>query len=170
MPVTEKKDYPLARAYLGRVQDAYRQVEQLSQQIANLRMLTTDTSVHLTDMPHADSPDQQKLLTILAEIDELEGTLTDVRAQANVIRLYVGKGISRINNRNTQKVLMRHYCDRITWEAVAAELKWSLASIYRHRNSGLAELEKLLRSDMDHSDCRPVENDTEKIESMLKVC
>ena len=67
-----KHDYPAACAYLGRVRDAERHVEWLRERVANLRMLLTDTSVRLTDMPHSNSPGLQKHETLHAEIDEMD--------------------------------------------------------------------------------------------------
>ena len=81
-----KSDYPMACEYLGRVRQADRHVEWLRERVANMRMLLTDTSVHLTDMPHSDSPDQQKDQTIQAEIDEMEREITEAEASARDIR------------------------------------------------------------------------------------
>ena len=110
-PMNKAPAYPAALTFLGRYQTARRKVEWLRRQIFNLRRLTTDTSVHLTDMPHCDSPDQQKLLTILAEIDDLERQIPEAEREAERIRLDIGAGISRIENQVIQDILYDRYLD-----------------------------------------------------------
>ncbi len=74
--------YPVACEYLGRMRDAERHVDWLRQRVANMRMLLTDTSVHLTDMPHSDSPNLKKDQAIHAEIDAMEREIAEAEASA----------------------------------------------------------------------------------------
>ena len=144
--MTEKKDYPLARAYLGRVQNAQKKVDWLRQQAANLRMLTTDTSVHYTSMPHSDSPDQQKLLTILAEIDELERQIPAAESAVSAIRLEVGETICRIPDHTIQGLLRDRYLEGKSWKEISKGLGYQISQTYLLHRQGLASLEKLKTS------------------------
>ena len=62
-----KKEYPMARVYLGHVSIAKWNLENLRQKRDNLRMLTTDTASHLTGLPRSGSPDLQRNETLIAE-------------------------------------------------------------------------------------------------------
>lgn len=138
--------YPTACEYLGRVRQADRHVEWLRERVANMRMLLTDTSVHLTDMPHSDSPDQQKNLTLLAEIDEMEREIKEAAATAKETRLEVGMTVCRLSDPIIQKVLLLHYLEGKSWRDVAGEIRYSPAQTYRFRDAGYAELEEMLKA------------------------
>ena len=143
--MTDKKTYPLARAYLGRVQEADRIVERLRLQVANLRMLTTDTSVHYSTMPHADSPDQQKLLTLLARIDELERRIPAAEKAAMDIRYEVGNLIVGIPNETIARILLLLYVDRKSWNQILPEIGYGRSRAFYLRDQGLAALEAILK-------------------------
>ena len=103
----ETNQYPAARAYLDRVRQADFKVRRLEMQISNLKQLLTDRSVHLTDMPHSDSPDQQQMQTVFAEIDSLEREKAQAEAEAEAIRIEVGRMICKLSNPYSQEVRKR---------------------------------------------------------------
>lgn len=111
-----------------------------------MRMLLTDTSVHLTDMPHSDSPDQQKNLMLLAEIDEMEREINEAEATAKGTRLEVGMTVCRLSDPIIQKVLLLHYLEGKSWRDVADEIRYSPAQTYWFRDAGYAELEEMLKA------------------------
>ena len=133
-----------AKEYLNQVREADQKVEWLRRQVANLRRLTTDTSVHLTDMPHSDSPDQQKLLTILAEIDELERQIPIAEKKAESIRQEVGYLICRIHDQTVQDILTFRYMEGQYWKDIAQKTGYSIPHVRRFNAAGLAELNQLL--------------------------
>jgi len=142
-----KMTYPLAQKYLGRVREAERKVEQLEYRKANLRMLLTDTSVHLSDMPRSDSPDPQRHQTIHAEMDALEREIAAARQELEKIREETGMMICRLSRPTTQRVMLLYYFqNKRSWLEVAQELGYSKAQVFRYRNRGLAELEKMLEA------------------------
>ena len=139
-----KHDYPAACAYLGRVRDAERHVEWLLERVANMRMLLTDTSVHLTDMPHSDSPDPQKHEAIYAAIDALEREITAAEAAAKAARLDVGMTVCRLSDPMSQRVLLLHYLEGMKWKDIADEIRYSIPRVYQLRDEGMQELDQLL--------------------------
>ena len=142
-----KMTYPLAQKYLGRVREAERKVEQMEFRKANLRMLLTDTSVHLSDMPRSDSPDPQRHQTIHAEMDALEREIAAARQELEKIREETGMMICRLSRPTTQRVMLLYYFqNKRSWLEVAQELGYSKAQVFRYRNRGLAELEKMLEA------------------------
>jgi len=141
-----KKSYPAARTFLERVRIADRKVEDMTMRIENLRMLLTDRSVHLSDMPRGSSPDQQRMQTVFAEIDELEREKAQAEAEAEVLRIEVGRMICRVSNPYSQKVLMLHYLENKQWSDIGSEVGYGRHQVYRARNAGYAELEKMLHA------------------------
>ena len=141
-----KYEYPMACAYLGRVRDAERHVEWLRERVANMRMLLTDTSVRLTDMPHSDSPGLQKHETLHAEIDEMDREIAAVEAAKQETISEVSMMLTRLQDPLGQRALILYYLEQKRWTEVAEKMQFSIAQTYRFRDAGLAELEALLRS------------------------
>lgn len=141
-----KYNYPVACEYLGRVREAERHVDWLRQRVANMRMLLTDTSVHLTDMPHSDSPDLQKDQAIYAEIDAMEREIAEAEASAKDTRLEIGKTVCRLSDPVIQRILLLYYLENKSWRDVAGEMNYSPAQTYRYRDVGYAELEEILKA------------------------
>ncbi len=143
----ETNEFPAAREYLGQVRKAEKHVEWLRQRAANLRMLLTDTAVHLTKTPGSGSPETQKNETLYAEIDSLEREIAEAEKAAEAIRTEVGMMICRIREPIAQKVLILHYLDRMSWRNITGGIGFSLTHVYRFRDMGYAELERLLETE-----------------------
>ena len=143
--MSESKAYPLACAWLNRIREAERKVERIRQRIANLRMLTTDDSVHLTDMPRGSSPDQQKLATLMAEIDESERELAEEEIALKAIRKEIVNTVNSLDNELLQKILIFRYIQKMEWQDIATEIQYARSHTFRLYDQALAALEKHLR-------------------------
>ena len=141
-----KSGYPMACEYLGRVRDAERNVERMKERVLNLRMLLTDTSVRLTDMPHSGSTDLHKHETIYAEIDEMEREIAAAEITKQETISEVSMMLTRLQGPLGQRALILYYLEKKRWTEVAEKMQFSIAQTYRFRDAGLAELEALLRS------------------------
>ena len=115
--------------------------ELMKERVLNLRMLLTDTSVHLTDMPHSDSPDLQKHETLHAEIDELEREIAAAEKTKQDVRTEIGMLLTRLKEPLGQRALILYYLEKKRWTEVADKMQFSIAQTYRFRDAGLAELE-----------------------------
>ena len=104
--MNEAYEFPTAREFLGQVRKAEQHVEWLQQRAANLRMLLTDTAVHLTKTPGSGSPDMQKNEALYAEIDRLEREIVEAEEAVQEIRTEVGLMICRIQDPIIQKMLI----------------------------------------------------------------
>ena len=141
-----KYNYPVACEYLGRARDAERNVQRMRERLINLRMLLTDTSVHLTDMPHSDSPDLQKHETLHAEIDALEREIAAAEKTVVAVRTDIGITISRMSDPISQRIMILYYLQNMSWQEAAQEIRYSKAQTFRYRDEGYAELEKMLKA------------------------
>ncbi len=141
---TEKSGYPLAKAFLERVREEERKVSGLEMRIENLRMLLTGRTMQLSDLPRGDSPDQQRMQTVFAEIDTLEREKAQAEAEAEAIRIEVGRMICRVSDPSAQKVLMMHYLENMQWIDIAGKIGYCRNHVYRIRARGYAEIEKML--------------------------
>ena len=145
--MNETNEFPAAREYLGQVRKAEKHVEWLRQRVANLRMLLTDTAVHLTKTPGSGSLETQKNEALYAEIDSLEREIAEAEDAVKAIRTEVGMMICRIQDPIAQKVLILHYLDRMPWRNITSKIGFSETHMYRFRDMGYAELEKLLENE-----------------------
>ena len=140
----QESRYPHARALLEKVRKAERKVELLRQRVANLRMLTTNTTVRLTGMPRSGSPDQQRLATLLAEIDEKERELQEAEMAALAIRHEAVKSINRISNPLLQQIILLHDLEGKSWNDIPASIGYGRSQAFRCYDSGLAALDRIL--------------------------
>ena len=111
----------------GKIEAEYKE---LMERIANLREILAD---------------KNKLLILTAQIDEMERELEETKEALENIRLEIGIMICRLNDPFIQRVLIMHYLDYKSWRAIAREIGYSHAQIFRYRDAGLAELEEILR-------------------------
>lgn len=142
-----QNEYPLATDYLNRVREADERVQWLRERANNMRMCLTDSSAKMTRTPHSGSPDQQKILTILAEVDEMQEKIAEAEVAAEATRLEVGRTICELGDLMCQKVLMLRFIRLKNWQEISDEIGYCLTHIYRFRDMGLAELEKTLKAD-----------------------
>ena len=98
-------------------------------------------------MPQGDSTDQQKILTILAEIDEIEQKTAEAEKEAQKIRLEVGMTICRIADPDVQRILMLYYLENKSWQEIVHIMQYSRPHIYRYQYAGYEEIEKILNND-----------------------
>ena len=141
-----KYTFPMAQEYLGRARNAERNVQRMRERLINLRMLLTDTSVHLTDMPHSDSPDLQKHETLHAEIDALERDIAAAEKATQEVRAEIGITISRMTDPISQRIMILYYLQNMSWQEAAQEIRYSKAQTFRYRDEGYAELEEMLKA------------------------
>ena len=143
--MNHEEKFPLAREYLGRARKVKAQMNLLKQRIENLRMMTTDTSVHFAkDRVRHDSADRDKLQTLTAQIDEMERELEGLEQILEDIRLKIGIMICRLSDPFAQRVLIMHYLEYKSWRGIAREVGYSHAQIFRYRDAGLEEVEGIL--------------------------
>ncbi len=141
-----KCNYPLTKKYLGRVWEAQGKEGRLEYRKANLQMMLTDTAVHWSDTPRSSSPDMQRKQTIQAEIDAVEQEIVEARQETEKIREEIGMTICRLSNPLSQRVLILHYLQHMSWRQAAREMQICKATVYRLRDAGYKELEELLKA------------------------
>ena len=146
-----ENNYPRTQAVLDRLRSAERKAEMLRDRKNLLRMLTTDTSAHLTWTPNSSSSDQQKIQTALAEIDELDSKITAAEEALQAIRLDTAAMFCGISHPYSRKVLLMYFFDHKTWRTIARELNYGIKAIHRFRRKGLEEMETILKSKEEES-------------------
>ena len=139
--------YPRVQDRLNRLHAAERRVVWIRGNLESLRMLTTDTSLHLTGMPRSGSPDQQRIMTALAKIDELERELVAAEEAAQALRLEFDALISGIENPIIGKMLRMYFFDHNTWDDICREIHFCPTGIFRLRRKGLAQMEEILKAE-----------------------
>lgn len=139
----QKAEHSKAYEYLDKVREARRRVRQLEQRIANLRSLLTDTSAHVTKTRTQSAPGD-KMLSITAQIDELEREKVNAEKAAEEIRLEVGMMICRIEDPMAQRVLILRYLEGKNWKKIVNEMRTGNGQVFRFHEIGLSSLERIL--------------------------
>jgi len=139
--------YPRVQALMDRLRAAELEVNHLREKTDLLRMLTTDTSMHLTGMPRSGSPDQQRILTALAEIDELERKLPIAEEAFQSIRLDAADILCRVTHPIGKKVLMMYFFEHKNWRTIVSEIHFARSVVFRYREKALEEMEAILKAE-----------------------
>ena len=138
--------YPRVQALLDRLRAAELEVNRLREKRELLRMVTTDTSVHLMLASGSDSPDKQKIQTALAEIDELKEKILVAATALQAIRIDVAYILSRVSQPPGKKVLQMYFFEHKNWRTIASETHFAISAVFRYREKGLEELEAILKA------------------------
>ena len=144
---SEKRQYLMARTYLGQYAISKKHLERIELKIFNLRSLLTDNSMHLSDAYHGNGRGyiKNRQETLAAEIDELEREAAEARQKADSIRIEIGETICKIEDPIVQKVLMLHYLESMSLSKTARKINYGKTHTFRLNETGLSELERLLK-------------------------
>ena len=136
--------YAKATAYLERLRKAENHVKGLETRAESLRMMATDTSNHMSGISGRGGGDRDRTGRMMAEIDEIERQLETARDEARKTREEIGMKLCQISDPIAMKAIVLHDIEHLSGEETAEIMRCSRTQIYRLRDAGYAELEKIL--------------------------
>ena len=107
-------------------------------------MLATDTANHMKGTSASGSGEKDRTGRIMAEIDETERRLETAKDEARKTREEVGMKLYQISDPIAMKAIVLHDIEHLSGEETAEIMRCSRTQIYRWRDAGYAELEKIL--------------------------
>ena len=135
---------PRACAYLGRYREAAGRAEQLRQKKENMQRLLDHLEIGEKNSTGRVSVNEKGKKAIRARIRELGRQIAGAKKEAETARIEIGMAICKIEDPMVQKALIFYYLDKKSWLEVAAAMAYSQMQVYRFRDAGYAEMEKLL--------------------------
>lgn len=132
-----------AKGYLESYRLIQTRINVLMAEVDRLRAEAESVSINLDGMPRGTATDD-KLSRLVAEMADLESTLTDELSGLYIRRMKIITLLGLMKNHKHQLLLQKRYIDCKSWEHIAVEMDISWRYCYMLHGSALAEFEKIL--------------------------
>ena len=129
-----------AREFLGRARELRREIENKQRRIQTLRDMATSTTGKMSDMPRGDSPNLQRMETVLLKAADLEMEVAGDMARLDDIKQEITAAISELTEYREQEVLYFRYVECMSWPGIMAECGFSRRTILRRNREGIEHL------------------------------
>lgn len=140
-----------AKEFLGRVGRIQRRIKWKKAQVEQLRALATGCSAQISDMPRSDSPNLQRLETLVCKIADMDAEIKRDEVALADAKIDVALMVCRIPNAAQQQILTERYINMRSWNAIAEDAGFSNSYVYRLHENALCAVESRLA--MDAIDC-----------------
>ena len=132
-----------AKGYLDSYRLIQTRINVLMAEVERLRTEAESVSINLDGMPRGTATDD-KLSRLVAEMADLESTLTDELSGLYIRRMKIITMLGLMKNHKHQLLLQKRYIDCKSWEHIAVEMDISWRYCYMLHGSALAEFDKIL--------------------------
>lgn len=140
-----------AKEFLGRVGRIERRLKWKKSQLESLRDLASGCSAQISDMPRSDSPNLQRLETLVCKIADLDAAIKQDEAALADAKIELALLICRVPNENQQLVLTERYMHGKSWSAIMDTLALSRSWLFEIHEDALCMVESLLVSEANSS-------------------
>lgn len=135
-----------AREFLGRARALRREIENKERQIQALRDMATSTTGTMSDMSRSDSPNLQRMETVLLKAADLETEVAEDMARLDEIKQEITVAIVELTDYREQEILHCRYVACMAWDAIASEYGYHRRTVMKRHEKGIehmaAKLEK----------------------------
>lgn len=115
-------------------------------QLADLRLMATNVTAHITDMPGSDSPNLQTMESTVIKIVDMEQEITaDIDALVDFKRK-ISSIFRAVTNPEWQLVLEQRYLCFMTWEQIAELLEYSVQHVFRIHGQALKKVAEIMEA------------------------
>ena len=129
-----------AREFLGRARELRREIDNKQRRIQTLRDMATSTTGTMSDMPRSDSPNLQRMETVLLKAADLEMEVAGDMARLDEIKQEITAAISELTEYREQEVLYYRYVECMPWAAIATECGYHRRTIMKRHEDGIAHV------------------------------
>ena len=129
-----------AREFLGRARELRREIENKQRRIQTLRDMATSTTGKMSDMPRSDSPNLQRMETVLLKAADLEMEVAGDMARLDEIKQEITAAIGELTDYREQEVLYYRYVECKPWAAIATECGYHRRTIMKRHEDGIAHV------------------------------
>ena len=135
-----------AKQYLLQYKLLTAKIENLEQDLAELREARSSISINLDGMPHGtDLSDKTARLAV--QLADMEEDILDLRSEAWKTRLRIIHVLSKVETPEHNVLLHKRYLEDKTWEQIAVEMhytyQWVAGPLH---GQALREIDKILDS------------------------
>ncbi len=129
-----------AREFLERVRVLRRGIKRKQGKIRFLREMATSTTATVSDMPRSDSPNLQRMETVLCKAADLERELAEDKATLAAVKEEITEAICDLDEYKEQQALFGRYVECREWEDIAKACGYHKRTVQRHHDAGVEHL------------------------------
>ena len=133
-----------ARDFLGRVRMLRNRIENKMLRIETLRDMATNTTSQVSDMPRSDSPNLQRMETVMCKVVDLEREIAEDRDAMEEAKEQIAAALCELDDYREQRVLYERYVECAAWAAIIVECGYARSSVYRYHDTGIEHLAVIL--------------------------
>ena len=130
--------------FLGRVRKLRNGIENKMLRIETLRDMATSTTAAASDMPHSDSPNLQRMETVLCKVADLESEIAQDRAAMETAKAEITAALSELEDYREQQALYGRYVECNAWAAIAKDCGFHIRTVQRQHDAGIEHLAVLM--------------------------
>ena len=133
-----------AKEFLGRVGRIQRRIKWKKAQVEQLRELSTGCSAQISDMPRSDSPNLQRLETLVCKIADMDAEIQQDEAALAAEKIDLALMVCSVPSANQQAVLTERYMNGKTWTEITDALGLSRSRVFAIHEDALCSVESRL--------------------------
>ena len=130
--------------FLGRVRKLRNGIENKILRIETLRDMATSTTAAVSDMPRSDSPNLQRMETVLCKVADLESEIAQDRAAMETAKAEITAALSELEDYREQQALYGRYVECNAWVAIAKDCGFHIRTVQRQHDAGIEHLAVLM--------------------------
>ena len=130
--------------FLGRVRKLRNGIENKMLRIETLRDMATSTTAAVSDMPRSDSPNLQRIETVLCKVADLESEIAQDRAAMETAKAEITAALSELEDYREQQALYGRYVECNAWAAIAKDCGFHIRTVQRQHDAGIEHLAVLM--------------------------
>ena len=139
-----------AEEFLGRVRKLRNGIENKMLRIETLRDMATSTTAAVSDMPRSDSPNLQRMETVLCKVADLESEIAQDRAAMETAKAEITAALSELEDYREQQALYGRYVECNAWAAIAKDCGFHIRTVQRQHDAGIEHLAVLMEGRMPY--------------------
>ena len=136
--------------FLGRVRKLRNGIENKMLRIETLRDMATSTTAAVSDMPRSDSPNLQRMETVLCKVADLEKEIAQDRAAMETAKAEITAALSELEDYREQQALYGRFVECNGWAAIAKDCGFCIRTVQRWLDSGIEQLAVLMEGRLAH--------------------
>ena len=133
------------KEYLNSAYIQNRSIQRKKERLETLRELATATASAASGMPHADSPEQQRIAGVVDQIVDLENEIASDEEQLLETRAHIADVISGIKDDMQLRILMKRYLEYASWRDIWTDLGVCERWVHRQHDRAIEYIEKNFR-------------------------
>lgn len=130
-----------AKEYLRQVRWIDQRIDSKIALTERLRDTATKATFTLSDMPRSDSPNLQRMESVIIKIIDMERSINDDIDRLVDLKRTVITAICELRDPEQELLMEQHYLNYRSWEEIAAMMNYSTRQVHRLHGEALQKIQ-----------------------------